>query len=89
MTSAVSKVDQRIDIAGLDSALTNFATRACSAGEPGPGGDASPPRGGRRRCNVARARLRALLTDSTDESSMSATSFAWYPSTSRRMSTAR
>jgi hypothetical protein len=35
-----------------------------------------------------RARLRALLTDPTVTSSMPATSLAWKPRTSRRMSTA-
>src|SRR5260370_18899941 len=67
-------------------ALTNFATIASSEGEAG-GGSRSAV-GGRRRCRLARARLRALLTDSTVESSMSATSFAWNPSTSRKIRTA-
>jgi hypothetical protein len=80
--------DQRVDIAGLVRA-DEFATSACSAGEWGAGGGSRSPIGGRRRCRLARARLRALLTDSTVESSMSATSLAWYPSTSRKMSTAR
>ena len=41
-----------------------------------------------RRCRPARARLRRLLTESIVESSMSATSFAWNPRTSRKTSTA-
>jgi hypothetical protein len=55
-------------------ALTSFATIASSEGESGAGGGPSPPAGGRRRCKVARARLRALLTESAVESSMPATS---------------
>ena len=51
-------------------ARTNFATIASSAGEPGAGGGSRPAAGGSRRCRLARARLRALLTDSTVESSM-------------------
>src|SRR4029450_7820067 len=39
-------------------------------------------------CRAARARLRALVTDSTVESSMSATSLARKPRTSRRTRTA-
>ncbi len=37
---------------------------------------------------LARARLRALVTESTEESSISATSLAENPSTSRKTSTA-
>ena len=69
-------------------ARTNFATIASSAGEPAAGGGSRPAAGGCRRSRLARARLRALLTDSTVESSMPATSLAWKPRTSRKMSTA-
>ena len=41
-----------------------------------------------RRRKLARARLRALLTDSVLASSMPATSLAWNPRTSRKMRTA-
>src|SRR5215469_6066795 len=68
-------------------ALTNFATIASSAGEPEAGGG-SPAAGGRLRSRLARARLSALVTDSTVESSRPATSLAWNPRTSRKMSTA-
>ncbi len=69
-------------------ALTKFATIASSDGEPQAGGGSSPAADGPRRCRLARARLRALLTDSTVASSMSATSLAWNPRTSRKMRTA-
>jgi hypothetical protein len=55
-------------------ARTNFATSASSAAEPGAGG--GPAAGRRWRCMLARARLRALVTDSTVVGSMLATSLA-------------
>src|SRR5262249_46289002 len=64
----------------------NFATVAPSAGGPAEGGGWSA--WGWRRCRLARARLSALLTDSTVEPSMPATSLAWKPRTSRKMRTA-
>src|SRR6266498_1844113 len=69
-------------------ALTNLATIASSEGESGAGAGSRSAAGGCRRWRLARARLRALVTDSTVESSMPATSSAWKPRTSRRTSTA-
>lgn len=69
-------------------ARTNFATIASSEGESEAGGGSRSSVVGRRWCMLARARLRALLTDSMLASSMSATSAAWNPRTSRRTSTA-
>src|SRR5690242_9204142 len=75
-------------ISAASHALTNLATTASSAGEPGAGGGPPAGDGSRRRRRPARARLRALVTDSTVEPSRSATSLALKPRTSRRMSTA-
>jgi carboxymethylenebutenolidase len=69
-------------------ALTNLVTIASSEGDPAAGGGSRPSPGGSWRRRLARARLRAPLTDSTVASSMPATSLAWKPRTSRRMSTA-
>jgi hypothetical protein len=82
LTSAVSKATSASTSPDCH-ARTNFSTSACSACEPGAGGGSRSLIGGRRRCRVARARFRALWTDSTVDSSMSATSLAWYPRTSR------
>ena len=86
-TSSVSRVTSA-PISADSYARTNFATIASSAGEPEAGAGSRPVAGGCWRCRVARARLRALVTDSTVESSMPATSLAWNPRTSRKMSTA-
>src|SRR4029077_3530671 len=51
----------------------------------GGGGGWCPAAGCCRRCRLARARLRALLTDWTVTSSMPATSLARNPRTSRKM----
>jgi hypothetical protein len=80
--------DQRVDITRLPC-RTNCATTACSACESGAGGGSRLPVDGRRRRRLARARLSALLAESTVESSRSATSLAWYPSTSQKINTAR
>src|SRR5260370_16167920 len=53
-------------------ACTSFAAVASSGRESGAGGGSRSAVGGLRRCRLARARLRALLTDSTVESGMSA-----------------
>ena len=70
-------------------ARVNRSTSSRSAAEPGAGGCSRSPDPGSWRCSVARARLRALVTDSSVESRTCATSRAWNPSTSRRISTAR
>ena len=58
-----------------------------SAADSGTGGDSGPAAASCRR--VARARLSALVTDSSVEPRMRAASLAANPSTSRRISTAR
>ena len=60
-----------------------MAAVGCQPAAGGSGGSLRRP-----RCRLARARLRALLTDPTVESSMSATSLAGNPRTSRKMRTA-
>jgi hypothetical protein len=65
-------------------ALTNFPTRARSECESGGGCGSGVVDDGRCGSKFARARLRALVTDGTVEPSMSATSLAWYPRTSRK-----
>jgi hypothetical protein len=86
-TSSVSRATSASTSA--DSyARTNLATIASSAGEPGAGEGSRPSSAGRERCRLARARFSALVTDSTVTSSMSATSLARNPRTSRRISTA-
>src|SRR5215813_9379782 len=73
----------------LSNALLSRSTSRCSAAEPGGGA------GSRRgddcwwRSSAARARLSALVTDSSVVSRMSAASRAWNPSTSRRTMAAR
>ena len=69
-------------------ARTNWATTAYSERESAEGGPSSSVVGDHRCSKLTRARLRALLTDSTVEASMSATSLAWNPRTSRKTSTA-
>src|SRR5437773_7364090 len=66
LTSAVSRATSASTSAD-SHALTNFARSVRSAREFGAGGDSRSPVGGRRRRRPARARLRALLTDSTLE----------------------
>ncbi len=67
---------------------TNFTTSASSVGEPATGGGSRSTVGASRRCRLARARLRALLTDSVVASNMPATSLVWNPKTWRQTSTA-
>ena len=86
-TSSVSRATSASRSAD-SHARTNFATSASSGGEPEAGGGSRPAPGGCWRCRLARARLSALVTDSTVESSMPATSLAWNPRTSRKISTA-
>src|SRR5215218_6699785 len=86
-TSSVSRATSASTSAD-SHARTNLATTASSAGESETGGGSRSAAGGHRRCRRARARLRALLTDSTVESSMPATSLAWNPRTSRKTRTA-
>src|SRR5262245_32676044 len=69
-------------------ALTNFATIASSDGESDGGGGLRSMVGGRARSRLARARLSKLVTDSTDQSNTPATSLAWNPRTSSKISTA-
>ncbi len=86
-TSSVSRATSASRSAD-SHARANMATIASSAGEPAAGGGWWPAAGCCRRCRLARARLRALLTDWTVTSSIPATSLAWNPRTSRKMRTA-
>src|SRR5438093_168993 len=72
-TSSVSRATSASRSAD-SHARANMATIASSAGEPAAGGGWWPAAGCWRRCRLARARLRALLTDWTVTSSMPATS---------------
>src|SRR5271166_1666289 len=66
MTSFVSRATSA-STSAASYALTNLATIASSAGEPGAGGGSRPAPSGRRRTRPARARLRALLTGQLPE----------------------